>query len=198
MLSAPLATAGNIVVNPSFEQGSLGWTVVNDPNNQVVMIVMGNSHSGLFEIESQCVGAVCLTPSGQSFYQDLNTVIGMTYNLSFWAFFEGFAAGQPNELKVTWGGITALDIVDPAVPNDIYAQYSAPSLLATTPITRLQFFGRQDINISLGVDDVSVTAPEPSTLLLFGVALLTLAGLRWRARVTSAVRVAVSHRIAKQ
>jgi hypothetical protein len=181
-LSAPLAMAGNIFVNPGFESGLLGWTVVNDPDQQVIMLNT-NSHSGSLDIESQCVGAVCLTSSGQSFFQDLPTVIGTTYNLSFWAFFDGFAAGQPDELKITWGGITAFDIVDPAVPDMVYAGYGAPNLLATTSTTRLQFFGRQDIGQSLGVDDIAVVvSPEPSTLLLLGVALLIAAGAGYRRR----------------
>ena len=193
-ISAPLATASNIVFNPSFEQGLLGWTVNN--SNPAPWFIDTNPHTGSLEIASPCLGAGCLdSVTGAFFYQDLPTVIGQTYSLSFWAFFEG----APDEIKVTWGGVTALDIVNPAVTDDVYTQYSLlNTLVASSTTTRLQFFGRQDPNLNLGVDDIAVTAPEPSTLLLTGAALLMLAGLRWHARPTSAALVAVSHRGAKQ
>jgi hypothetical protein len=191
-LTAPLAIAGNIVVNPGFELGLANWHV---NNNSTPWFIDFNPHTGVRDIASPCAGSICLDPvNGAFFYQDLPTLIGQTYNLSFWAFFEG----PTDEIKVTWGGVMAIDILNPPVPNDVYAQYSTTNLLATSSTTRLQFFGRQDPNQNLGVDDVSVTAPEPSTLLLFVTALLILAGLRWRARMTSAAPVPVSRRIAKQ
>ena len=174
-LSAPSANAGNIVLNPGFESGLLNWTL---DNNSTPWFIDTNPHTGNFDIANQCVGSICVDPvRGSFFYQDLATVAGQTYDLSFWAFFEG----APDEVKVTWGGVTALDIVNPAVPNDVYAKYSTTDLLATTSSTRLEFFGRQDPNQDLGVDDISVTAnPEPSTFALIGVALLIAAASRWR------------------
>jgi hypothetical protein len=165
--------AGNIVVNPGFELGLANWTL---DNNSTPWFIDTNPHSGTFDIASQCAGAICVDPvNGTFFYQNLPTVIGQTYNLSFWAFFEG----APDEIKVTWGGSTALDILNPAVPNDVYAQYSTTNLLATSSTTRLEFFGRQDPNQNLGVDDIVVAAtPEPSTLLMISVALAIGAGLR--------------------
>jgi hypothetical protein len=173
-LSPPSLRAGNIVVNPGFELGLANWTL---DNNSTPWFINTQPHSGSLDIESQCFGAICVDPvNGTFFYQDLPTVIGQKYDLSFWAFFEG----APDEIKVTWGSVTALDIVNPVVPNDIYAQYSTTNLLATSSITRLEFFGRQDPNQSLGVDDISVTVPEPSTLLLISVALAIGVGLRRR------------------
>jgi hypothetical protein len=175
-ISAPLATAGNIVFNPSFEQGLLGWTVNN--SNPAPWFIDTNPHTGNLDIGSPCAGIGCLDPvNGAFFYQDLPTVIGQTYSLSFFAFFEG----APDEIKVTWGGVTALDILNPVVTNDVYSQYSINNVLAaSSTTTRLEFFGRQDPNQNLGVDDIAVTAPEPSTLLLISMALLILAGLRQR------------------
>ena len=193
-ISAPLATASNIVSNPGFEQGLLGWTVnSNNPGGWFIDTV---PNTGNLDIASPCFGVGCLDPvNGAFFYQDLPTVIGQTYSLSFFAFFEG----APDEIKVTWGGVTALDIVNPVVTDDVYTQYSLlNTLVASSTTTRLQFFGRQDPNLNLGVDDIAVTAPEPSTLLLTGAALLMLAALRWRPRLTSAALVAVSRRGAKQ
>jgi len=191
-LSAPSAMAGNIVVNPGFESGFLpGWSVNMASTSPWMIDFLPNG--GIRNIDTSCGGAICLDPvSGSFFYQDLPTSIGLTYTLSFWAFFEGFAVGKPEELKVTWGGTTALDIVNPPVDPDVYNQYSAFDLVATSSTTRLQFFGRDDIN-QIGVDDISVTAnPEPSTFLLISVALLIAAGYRSRSSGTPVVAPANS------
>jgi hypothetical protein len=182
-LSIPSAIAGNIVVNPSFELGGSGWTInqkLGPTENWSIDFI---PHTGDMNIDTGCAGAKCLDPvNGAFFYQDLPTIIGEKYTLSFWAFFDGFDASHPNELKVNWDGNTALDIVNSTDPAEVYKQYSAFDLLATTTSTRLQFFGRQDLNLILGVDDVSVTSnPEPSTFLLVSAALLIAAGCRWRA-----------------
>ena len=176
-LSPPSIRAGNIVFNPGFELGFAGWTV---NNNLSPWFIDSFGHSGSSDIENVCGGSSCLDPvNGAFFYQDLPTIAGATYNLSFWAFFEAGTPGQIDEIKVTWGGVTALDIVNPAVPDDTYFQYSASNLLATSNTTRLEFFGREDPDLQ-GLTDISVTAPEPSTLLLISVALLIGAGLRGR------------------
>jgi len=182
-ISAPLASASNIVFNPGFEQGLLGWTVNN--SNPMPWFIDTNPNTGNLNIASPCLGIGCVNPvSGAFFYQDLPTVIGQTYSLSFFAFFEG----APDEIKVTCGGVTALDILNPAVPDDVYAQYSINNtLVASSTTTRLAFFGRQDPNLNLGIDDIAVTAPEPSTFLLFAAALLIVAGARWRHLIWSSV-----------
>ncbi len=191
---APSAIAANIVVNPGFESGFLPGWVVN--NNISPWFIDSVPNSGLNNIANQCSGPGCLySLNGAFFYQDLPTVIGNTYTLTFWAFFEGFP-GLTDEIKVTWGGNTVLDILNPAVPDDVYFQYSVSDLLATSSTTRLKFFGRDDPGI-LAVDDVSVSTPEPSTFLMISAALLILAGLRSRHTATPAL-VSVLHRVAKQ
>jgi hypothetical protein len=183
-VSAPSAIGANIVVNPGFESGFLPGWVVN--NNVSPWFIDSIPNSGLNDIANQCGGAGCLDSlNGAFFYQDLPTVTGNTYTLTFWAFVEG-APGQTDEIKVTWGGNTVLDILNPAVPDDVYFQYSVSNLLATSSTTRLKFFGRDDPGI-LGVDDISVSTPEPSTLLMMGAALLIVAGLRSRHLILSSI-----------
>ena len=180
-LSPPSVRAGNIVLNPGFESGLAFWTVNNNSSPAWFPDTFGNS--GNNDIESICAGSNCLDPvKGAFFFQNVPTVIGALYNLNFSAFFEVGTPGQIDEIKVTWGPSTALDIVNPAVPDDTYFQYSASNLLATSTTTRLEFFGREDAIGGLqGVTDISVTAaPEPSTLLLISVALAIGAGLRRR------------------
>src|SRR5712664_2970106 len=136
-LCAPAAKASNIVFNPGFESGAAGWTIDNLGNWSITT----QPHTGTFDMETACAGPACLSTNpnvGAFFYQDLTTIVGQFYDLSFWAFFEG----PQDEIKVTWGGVTAKDIVNPAVANDVYVQYfSDTSLLATSTTTRLQFFG---------------------------------------------------------
>jgi hypothetical protein len=173
------AKAGNIVINSSFDSGFLpGWHLssVNSPwsIDSVDRTGFGNNISNL------CGGATCLGP-GNGLYQDLLTVPGQSYDLSFWAYFEPGQRINPTqieELYVTWGGALAIDILNPVVPDDVYAQYFALPLVATSTTTRLQFFGRDDAG-AIGMDDVSVTPnPEPSTFLLIGGGLLIFAARR--------------------
>jgi len=188
-VSAPSAIAANIVVNPGFESGFLpGWVVNNNVSPWFIDTI---PNSGLNDVANQCGGPGCLDSlNGAFFYQDLPTVIGNFYTLTFWAFLEG-APGQTDEIKVTWGGNTVLDILNPAVPDDVYFQYSVSNLLATTSSTRLKFFGRDDPGI-LGVDDVSVSTPEPSTLLMISAGLLIVAGLRSRHLILSSIPAVAS------
>ena len=183
-VSAPSAIAANIVVNPGFESGFLpGWA---HSNNVFPWSIDTVPNSGIRDIATQCGGPGCFdSVNGAFFYQDLPTDIGNTYTLTFWAFFEGFP-GQTDELKITWGGNTVLDILNPAVPDDTYFQYSVSNLLATTSTTRLKFFGRDDPGM-LAVDDISVSTPEPSTLLMISAGLLIVAGLRSRHLILSSI-----------
>ena len=180
MLCASSATASNIVSNPGFESGLAGWLVDSSDNWFIDTI----PNTGSNDISTGCLGAGCLTNA--FFFQDLSTVIGQSYDLSFWAFFEGGAPGEIDEIKVTWGGSTAIDIVNPAVPDDVYFQYSVSNLLATSSTTRLKFFGRDDPGM-LAVDDISVSTPEPSTLLMISAGLLIVAGLRSRHLILSSI-----------
>jgi hypothetical protein len=124
-------------LNPSFDSGLAFWTV---NNNLSPWFPDSFGHFGNNNIESICGGSGCLSPvTGAFFYQDLPTVAGATYNLSFWAFFEQGTPAEINEIKVTWGGVTALDIVNPPVPDDTYFNTQPPTCWPRPTLRGLSF-----------------------------------------------------------
>ena len=107
--------------------------------------------------------------------QVLNTVVGQTYDLSFWLYNEG---GTPNAVIVSWGGTVVFNESD--LSSFPYTQFNY-STVATSTTTPLELEFRQD-PAYFYLDDVSVTAvPEPTTLV--NLSLLGGCGLavnRWR------------------
>lgn len=167
------ASAASIVVNGDFQTGTLaGWT-----SNQSVSFpwVIASSGSN-FYASTGCVGAPCITGTmaQQSYlYQDLSTVAGTTYALSFDYNPDG---GTPNDLEVLFGSTVVANLVN--APNTTLTY--TYSVLATGSTTRLEFLGRQDPSFNF-LDNVSATGaagitPEPSTFVLVGSSMLGLAG----------------------
>ncbi len=126
-------------------------------------------HSGIY--------AACFGPMGSDggIVQVLNTVVGQTYDLSFWLYNEG---GTPNAVIVSWGGTVVFNESD--LSSFPYTQFNY-STVATSTTTPLELEFRQD-PAYFYLDDVSVTAvPEPTTLV--NLSLLGGCGLavnRWR------------------
>jgi len=182
------SASANIVANPGFESGATNWTfnpASSDPWQIGTGVGIAGAHTGTQDASTGCVGAQCINPDtsplGAWLYQDLVTVPGTQYTLSFW-----FAsAGQPGqELEVLFGSTVADDLVN--VPSGPYIQYSnAVTLTATSTTTRLEFIGRQDPSFN-SLDDIDVegatstVTPEPSAYVLIGSGLALLAG--WRRR----------------
>jgi hypothetical protein len=183
----PCLMAQNIVLNPGFETGSFPPWVARawDVSSGV------RAHSGTHYTATGCVGPACITPapgSGAYVYQDLVTVVGAQYTLTFY-YFPGPGTGAA-ELQALWGptatqlttggaGVCSGNCVfdNTQIGTSTYAQYTVANLTATSALTRLEFLGRQDPSED-GLDDVSVIATSlPSTTPVPPSVLLTMVGL---------------------
>ena len=189
------AMAGNIVTNGGFETGDLtGWTTNRNALDPWIIGPPGYSsqggpssaHSGLYFVTEGCdvLGGPCVGAGATEdyLYQDLTTVPGGIYTLSFYYDQGRECGGGTCELEVLFGGVSVLDLklssgrnTDPG-----YSFYSVTGLTATSTTTRLQFDGNQDYSFD-ALDDVSVSQiPEPTSLILGGIGLLTLGLCRSR------------------
>jgi hypothetical protein len=175
------AAAANIVTNPGFESGLTGWTASADWGSGNFAV-----HSGLLEAYTECVGAACITVPTSFLYQDLTTMAGQTYDLSFWYRFQGPRSPVgPNELLTLAGGTVVSDLVNRPNNGGVYQQVFT-TFVASGSATLLQFDGRNDPSFLI-IDDVCVdfpggacaqatSAPEPGTgfLLAAGAAIALL------------------------
>jgi hypothetical protein len=173
----------NIVNNGGFETGDFtGWTQSNTPGTGVGIFA---PHSGTY--------AAFFGNSGSLTYlsQDLSTVAGTNYELSFFLQHGGggsgpaFADGEAifNQLQVFWNGYLIYDQTNlGAFP---YTEFTF-NLLATDPTTELKFGFRNDTSI-FDIDDIAVglpagtAVPEVFSTLWLALPLLLMFGFAGRA-----------------
>jgi hypothetical protein len=192
--SASNASA-DLIVNGGFEDPVIannsfsylpsipGWTLASGPAIEIQNHVAGSPFAGQQFVELD-------SSANSSMYQDLTTVAGQTYRLSFVYSPRPGVAESSNGIDVQWDGSDLGVIKQTGIghPDTVWTLHSF-DLLATSSTTRLQFtaVGTSD---SLGgyLDAVSVNAvPEPSVLALSGIAGLgCLAVRRWAKRKTQA------------
>jgi hypothetical protein len=183
------AAASNIVTNPGFESGLTGWTASPDWGSGNFAV-----HSGSLEAYTECVGATCISVPTSFLDQDLTTVIGQTYDLSFWYRFQGPSSPVgPNELQTYAGGILVSDLVNQPNNGGVYQQ-EFTTFTATSMTTLIQFDGRNDPSFLI-IDDVCVDAPggacvqasavpEPASgFLMLAASAIALLSAKIRSRV---------------
>ena len=176
--TAPLCGA-NIVLNGGFEDVNIGvtlfvprssgstsitnWTVEAPSLGQGVDQISTRTGCALCAHEGEQAIDMAGTPGRGSIYQDLTTIVGQSYLLSFWVSSNG--GPYTGEMSVEFGS-SALGAVDSPVFG-IWAQRSF-LVTAVSTTTRLKFIGNRDGDFGVILDEVSVdeasgAVPEPAT-----------------------------------
>ncbi len=213
-LSLALAdsASANIIVNGSFEGSTYVQSTTGDvlPTGWINGPPYPNNLSDV-NVESSVNPAIDLGPeSGSNYvafqsasdngsrdclYQDLVTVAGDEYNISFWVAITSTSVGNNLGLDVEWNeygpGQITLDSNDAAIyapTNTGPVAYEEFSYLATasTNLTQLDFHA-VDANGAILLDNVVVTdasVPEPMSILLVASGLLVAVYRRRRLRST--------------
>lgn len=179
--AAPMIPITNIVTNGGFETGDFtGWTQSGNTSFTGVDSAAANSgDSGAFFGPVGTLGYIS---------QSLNTVAGMTYELSFFLreeFGEGDnmspirPGGGPvtSEFQVFWNGVMIFSI-PPNTPPGAYTQFNFTGLMATGGTTELRFGFRND-NSFWDLDDVvaGLTAvPESLSTIWLAVPVVGMFG----------------------
>lgn len=185
----PSSRADNLVVNGGFETGDFtGWTVTPPPTVLGYDFYCGDTavdgisdlgpHSGDY---SACFGY----PSGWSYVdhsgdtityqpgltfisQDLTTVPGQSYVLTFWIAQQPSVYPLDNAVELIWNGKVYGPEQLPVMP------WTEEQLLVTATGTSTELgFGAMDVPGWVALDDVSVVpTPEPAPMLLYGSGFL--------------------------
>jgi len=182
LLIASGAAQANLVTNGSFETGTLaGWTTSNLYCSGVGTDYLSASgcagqdtnpgaQSGTYSLY---LGNNSGVVSGLgTVSQSLATNSSTTYELSFWLANSSYGrVTGPNEFKVTWNGVTLLDLTNSGA--FAYQQYTF-DVLGGAGSSVLAFSDVQNPS-AWNLDSVSVTpVPEPSTyaLMLAGLGVV--------------------------
>lgn len=187
LIGSSTMAATNLVTNGGFEDGGgtfNGWTKGGEDG----LLFIGGApynHSGNY-------GGQMGPFAEGSISQTLTTVIGQSYDLSFWLLnlsIPGTPLVAPNSFDVSWGGSVIAGSALMDSPAFDYTQFNFSNLVATTATTTVQF-RFQHVPYFWGLDDVSVVESEVptlpgvpdsgSTLALMGLVLTLVAGVRRR------------------
>ena len=178
------ASAGNLVVNGSFETGDFtGWTQFG---NTGFTGVQKGAFDGVSPTDGSYQAYFGAVGSIGGISQNIATVAGGNYNVQFdLANLSG--GGTPVEYSIQFGTTVLKDVTTLAAFGYTHFDFTAT---ATSSMTGLVAFGfRQDVSYFL-LDNISVTlssVPEPSTLFMAGTAILVGLGYTLRRRKAKAI-----------
>ncbi len=195
LLSSGLSlNATNIVLNGDFETTNIGvnlfqplaagsllltnWTITAPVSTQGIDII--STRTGNLALANTGFQAIDMagTPGRASIFQDLTTVIGQLYRITF----AGSSNGGPitGGVTVLWGASSVSTINTPAIGT--WNSYSF-DVVASAVTTRLTFQGNIDGTNGSFLDSVQVNdvvVPEPNLGFLAGSALMAVGLLRFR------------------
>lgn len=167
-ISTPIT---NIVTNGGFETGDFtGWTITGESTEGSFSNIGVNSsaaYSGDYGAYFGPVGSLAYLS------QNLTTVAGMAYDLSFFLLNEGSVGGRINpirpgggpitqEFQVFWNGVLIYSIPPNADPS-IYSQLNFSGLIATGTSTELKFGFRNDPSF-WNIDDIVAGLPAGASV----------------------------------
>lgn len=171
---APVVASGTYSIFLSIP----GWATAFGPGIEIQNHVAGSPFEGrqFVELDSN---------ANSGMYQDLATVAGESYLLSFAHSPRPGVNANSNGIDVFWGGsvVTNLALSGVGLPDTLWKVYSF-NLVATSSTTRLQF-NASGLSESLGgyIDAVAVApVPEPTTIVPAMIALVGGAGFMARRR----------------
>ena len=177
--ATPMTPITNIVTNGGFESGAFapGWTQSGNTANTGVDSF--NNHTGNFAAGFGNVGSLSILD------QTLTTIVGATYDLSFFLQSEESKAGIINGFgtqifQVFWNGVMVFDLGSSG-PFE-YTQYGASGLTVTGTSTVLEFRIQNDPSF-FDLDDVTVTGntassvPETLSTMWLGLTFVGMVGL---------------------
>jgi len=198
VLSPWVQVQANLVVNGGFEDGAQelppgsnfwsgnmnGWT----GSGATATSFYYNNFPGPYDYinngphSGNLVAAFSQLAPGASISQDIATVAGFTYRVSFWLSNQ-ISTGTPNLMSASFGG-TALTGGSPSIPGELpapmpWTQYSF-DVAATSSLTALTFSGGGNGATAVLLDDVTIdVVPEPAVYgILMAAALLGIGGVK--------------------